>query len=358
MDGKSKLTLVVDGNWLLMSRLSILNGKYEDEYALMKDLKILMIKSINIVLRHFQYIDDLIFVADHGSWRNKQQMPSFLISDGIEYKGNRVKADDINWDIIFKEYDRFIDLLKEKGIKVSHEYDVEGDDWCWYWSQRLNKEHTNCIIWSRDKDLTQLVDREEENGFFTVIWSKEAGLTLKDERDAVVSFLMNPYYSSNDMILNDIVQKSSKKNYINPESVMVDKIIRGDAGDNIIPIILVGPKKQNGDAKRTYRVTTKELPEKIDIYNDVDIYNYINSILESKKYANRITKPFEDIVEHFKYNRMLVVLNESSYPEYIKKIFSEYDSKISLDDKNKDLSDVEAELIAQKNEIQSILDLI
>ena len=31
---KSKLTLIVDGNWLLMSRLSVLNNRYVDEFEL------------------------------------------------------------------------------------------------------------------------------------------------------------------------------------------------------------------------------------------------------------------------------------------------------------------------------------
>ena len=34
MENKSKLTLIVDGNWLLMSRLSVLNNRYKDELEL------------------------------------------------------------------------------------------------------------------------------------------------------------------------------------------------------------------------------------------------------------------------------------------------------------------------------------
>ena len=63
---KSKLTLVVDGNWLLMSRMSVLNARYADDEQMCKDLKIMMIKSINIVLRTFPAIDNIIFVSDGG----------------------------------------------------------------------------------------------------------------------------------------------------------------------------------------------------------------------------------------------------------------------------------------------------
>ena len=58
---KSKLTLIVDGNWLLMSRLSVLNNRFVDELELNQELKLMLIKSINVVLRNFPFIDNVIF---------------------------------------------------------------------------------------------------------------------------------------------------------------------------------------------------------------------------------------------------------------------------------------------------------
>ena len=87
---KSKLTLIVDGNWLLMSRLAVMNGRYPNMDELLRELKLLMIRSINLVLKTFPNIDNVIFVADGGSWRNDiANVPQFLINEGIEYKGNR-----------------------------------------------------------------------------------------------------------------------------------------------------------------------------------------------------------------------------------------------------------------------------
>ena len=91
---KSKLTLIIDGNWLFLSRMSILVNKFPNERDMMKELKLLMIKSINVVLRTFPLIDNIIFVADGGSWRNKIEIPDFLKSEGIEYKGHRHQSDD------------------------------------------------------------------------------------------------------------------------------------------------------------------------------------------------------------------------------------------------------------------------
>ena len=64
---KSKLTLIIDGNWLMMSRLPVLNGRYADDKTLIQEVKLLMIKSINVVLRTFPMVDNIMFVTDGGS---------------------------------------------------------------------------------------------------------------------------------------------------------------------------------------------------------------------------------------------------------------------------------------------------
>ena len=119
---KSKLTLIVDGNWLLMSRLSVLNNRFVDELELNQELKLMLIKSINVVLRNFPFIDNVIFVADGGSWRNQLEIPKYIYDErastdqSVEYKGNSVKSSDINWDLLFESYDDIISTLQSSGI--------------------------------------------------------------------------------------------------------------------------------------------------------------------------------------------------------------------------------------------------
>ena len=136
MSQKSKCSLIIDGNWLLMSRLSVLNNRFKTEKELCQELKLLMLKSIDVVLRQFPIIDNIIFVSDGGSWRNKIEIPQFLQLEGVEYKGNREKSDDINWDLIFAEFEDFMSVLSTTGITVCREQYIEGDDWCWYWRIR------------------------------------------------------------------------------------------------------------------------------------------------------------------------------------------------------------------------------
>ena len=64
MTNKSKLTLVIDGNWLLMSRLAVMNGRYPNIDELLRELKLLMVRSTNLVLKTFPLIDNIIFNDD------------------------------------------------------------------------------------------------------------------------------------------------------------------------------------------------------------------------------------------------------------------------------------------------------
>lgn len=353
---KSKLTLIVDGNWLMMSRLSVLNGRYADDKTLMQELKLLMIKSINIVLRTFPSIDDVLFVSDGGSWRKDEDVPEYLKDESgtkIDYKGNRVQSDDFDWDFIFSEFTNFTNELKNAGISVFHENGIEGDDWCWYLSQRLNSNGTNVIIWTKDRDITQLVS-SNENGCFTVVWNKDNGVFMKEDNN-LTNFLLNPIFHKNESILHDVIAHSVKKIIVNPDKVKIDKIVRGDKGDNIMPIITKQAKNGSG---KVFRVTEKHLPEDLDIYNINEVKQWVSDLLNSKYYSGKVVEPFDQIIDHFLYNRKMVVLNKGNYPDGILDIFSKYDNDIDNHTLCSNVNKAEASLLAQRNGLTSILDEI
>ena len=347
MENKSKLTLIVDGNWLLMSRLSVLNNRYKDELELCQELKLLMLKSMEIVLRQFPSIDNIIFVSDGGSWRNKIQVPKFLEEAGIEYKGNREKSDEINWELIFDEFEKFISVLSSTGITVSRENGIEGDDWCWYWSTKLNEENTNCIIWTKDKDLTQLVKTNSDN-CFTVWWNKESGLLSENKPDEELNFLFNFKYDENELIFKELIKNAKNDSCINPRHIILDKIIRGDLGDNIIPILYRKSKTKQ------FRVASKDIPENLNIHNETEIRQYIHNLLNSKTYLNKVEKDEEDIVQHFIYNVKLVELNKTNYPDNILEIFDKHSSY----NVTKDITIAENLIRANSNKLKNVLDFI
>jgi 5'-3' exonuclease len=353
---KSKLTLIVDGNWLLMSRLSVLNKRYVDEYELNQELKLMLITSINVVLRTFSDIDNIIFVADGGSWRNSIEIPDYIYDcrksedQSVEYKGNRIKSSDINWDLLFESYGDFISTLQSNGITACQEQGVEGDDWCYHWSTYLNSQGTNCIIWTKDNDLKQLVNIDS-NKCFTAWWNADNGLFVKDFPEEEFNFLFNTEFNINEDILNNIINKSKSVAKINPSEVIIDKIIRGDAGDNIYPILL---RKSKNNSGKLFKVGAKDINYELDYHNDNEIQKYIHNLINSKNYIGRIDKSEENIVKHFKYNRCLVALEKDSYPQEILDIFEKYhDYNMS-----KDIEPAKNYIQASTNKLKGILDII
>ena len=82
---KSKLTLIVDGNWLLMSRWSVMNGRFQDDEEMCREIQSMMVKSINVVLRTFPSIDNIIFVSDdlQSTYLTRNLLSKCLPSDKI-----------------------------------------------------------------------------------------------------------------------------------------------------------------------------------------------------------------------------------------------------------------------------------
>lgn len=351
--GKSNLTLIVDGNWLLMSRLSVIQNRYADDDDLMYNLQLLITASIKNVLKTFPEIDNIVFVADNGSWRTKLPIPGFMKHDElgteVEYKGTRIKGDDINWKLLFASYDNYISLLSQSGITVSKEEDVEGDDWCYWWSTYLNSIGTNCMIWSKDNDLKQLV-RMNDDGVFTVWWNKDNGIYCQEVDTDNMSILFNINYDSNDKIFNDMCYHSVSVNKINPSQIIVDKILKGDVSDNIQPVLV----RSTSQGTRNYKISSKDIDYDMNIQNDSVVKTFFEGLLKNKRYIGKVNKSLDEIMEHFEYNKRLVLLDKTSYPEDIKAIFEKHkDVHMS-----KNIELVEQQLKGQQSKITGILDLI
>lgn len=351
-NNRSKLTLIVDGNWLMMSRLSILRMRIKDEDTLIKELKLMMIKSINKMIRDIPQIDNVIFIADGGSWRNKIEVPEFLKKDHITYKGNREKDKEIDWDKIFKGYDEFINVLKETGVNVSREQYIEGDDWAAYWSKLLNSKNINCLIWSADRDLTQLVKINPKTKVFTACWNKTYMTieAIEHQEESDMDFFFNSYDSNeNQKLIESLYMKAGRVEEIHPMDVVIDKIIRGDLGDTILPVVYKKGKSSN----KLFRVAQKELDFTLDITQSNEVNAYFEELLNKKAWKDKATAPVDEIIEHFFYNERLVWLDASQYPDNILEKMRKYQLNGNY---NKDLSLAEQKIQAEKNEVYSVLE--
>lgn len=346
----SNLTLVIDGNWLLMSRLASMHNLFvERDSAAGKKLQSQMCRSINRMLRQFPDIDNIIFVMDGGSWRKNIEQPECITIYNDGYKAQRQREQDIDWGQVFGAYAEFGARLKSySNITVLQEKNVEGDDWCWWTSNALNANNTNVIVWSGDKDLTQLVRTDTASGVFTVVIStrgRNTSLTREKTGNNIeydISKLFgNTLYEPNTKLLAKISGACSKVNTINPDFVVIDKVFRGDVSDNVMPAV-----KRSSKSGKEYKITEKMLYEfSGDIKSDSDISYYINKIYNEKPFIGNTCYTLTDALSRAKYNRSIVMLDKEYYPD---NIISVIESSAKRYNKTKDISVTEQRLCAEQ----------
>ena len=329
---QNKLTLVVDGNWLLMSRYFMKRDTFRMDLSdsvkenSSHQLADLMAQSISVILRQFRdSITNIIFVSDNRSWRKDYPMP-LCIESTDTYKGTRKNDETYDWKYIFKSISILSNNLKSIGVTTSNVYGVEGDDWCWWWSRKLNSEGTNVILWTSDEDVKQLIQEDEDTGAFTAWYEKSKGLVLNssmkpkkfdDEDDELGSF-MAPIMPVNNIIKS--LSKTTSISYVNPINIINKKIYIGDQGDNILPIFTYSKKS------KIYKATQKDWSKLINFdnpgYIEKDwcsklpkLYNEIYKI-KTKGDEQNITT-CDDFVEHAVYNKKMVWLDESQIPREV-----------------------------------------
>jgi 5'-3' exonuclease len=284
--------------------------------AAKNELQDLMAKSISIVLNRFSIIDNVILVTDGGSWRKQLPVPKQL--QDITYKGNRGQTVELDWKYIYGALTNLSSQCKELGITVANHSAIEGDDWVWYWSRRLNADGISTIIWSSDQDLKQLIQVDSKTGAFTAWYNDRNGIWLDESFEEKpiddLDFFMQPLRVKSP-VLENLKRFSSSTNFFDPDAIVMEKIICGDAGDNIKPIARVV------SGAKTYKVSLKmwnDIKNSNSIKTLDDFFshkqNVINDIISIKKFNNN--NP-DDISEMFDYNIKLVWLHESVIPETI-----------------------------------------
>lgn len=319
---KNKCTLCCDYNWLIISRFSVINKGFDKSLpaealeAAKEELKDMLAKSINVILNRFPIIDNIVLMADGGSWRKQLPIPKQL--EDITYKGNRKSDVELDWNYIWGASSEVLENCKKEGITVSQHNGIEGDDWAWYWSRRLNSEGTNVIIWSSDCDLKQLV-QVDKTGAFTVWYNDKNGMWIPKELEPktetdVLDFFMQPVYYNPTL---ESLKSNAKGsiNYIDPNTIVLGKVICGDAGDNIKSVVRY---VKNG---RTYRFSEKDwgsVCKSLNINTVQEMINNKSSIADAvckhKKLKSYDIKS-SDVLEMIDYNIKLVWLNEAIIPE-------------------------------------------
>lgn len=315
-------TLIIDGNWLLMSRLGVKMGDFSKSLApeYLEQAKNEMVdfvaQSINKIISYWgPRIDNIMMVQDGGSWRRKLPKPKLIHE---EYKGNRTASEEIAWNYVWDALKTICQNFKTNNITCVTEKFIEGDDWCWYWSRYLNHMGTNCIIWTTDADLKQLVRRDPTTGAWTVWFNDKSGVFLSESmNNSDMDILMN--FDSVDPFIDEILKRAGKYTYINPDDIVMSKVICGDHGDNIKALIRAEHRTKSGKTI-TNKISEAEwdkVKRRLNIRTIDDFKNNKELIIKSLRSIPRLHDcegSIDDLMEMFDYNLSLVRLDKEQIP--------------------------------------------
>jgi 5'-3' exonuclease len=332
-----KLTLLIDGNYFLFRSFYVLpktSGKALDSK---KEMDIFMRKlSIDFTseMRKFRNIvDQVVFTIDSKSWR-KDFFPE------AEYKANRSEDGAINWDNFHKVGEEFKAILKKKGVILHKVNGAEGDDLVFAWSVNCNLRGKSTIIFSGDKDLIQLVNRNSSTDAFT-LWYANANKRLvayegfkdwmnTDDPQVSDIFSMQKAISSSSFLkeqMRNIIKESKLEvEEVNAGDFGFKKVLMGDAGDNVKPVYYYSEINKKGQ-NRNYGVSEKKAESvllefekkygkfKVEYLYDESYQRHICNLLIKVLSATRMT--YEQIHRNIQDNTSLVILHQKSIPEPI-----------------------------------------
>ena len=272
-----KHTLLIDGNYFIYSRLFVMpkpsSGKLlEDDKSKGQFMRKLAIDFASEIRKMQPFVDRIVLAIDSKSWR-KDLFPE------AEYKGTRVQNETVCWDGVYQIYEEFKTVLAKQGVIVEQIPGAEADDILFAWSTYLNANGKNCIVWTGDRDLIQLVDYSKATDGYTLwYYNTKKKLIVFEGFNKMIATDIDDRTEDDDDLLFNLASKTSflekmrmdvmdwiKKNGIEIEEINCDhfifqKILMGDKSDNIKSVV---SWVKGG---RTYSITQKQADKILDQY--------------------------------------------------------------------------------------------
>ena len=326
-----KLTMIFDLSNMFMRSLHTLIYKGDgpgtfdsDEENAMLVRK--MAVDISYILRTFNP-ERVIFASDSKHPWRKEIYESI---EGMDYKGNRKKDNDKNWDKIFTSLKEFEEILENFGTIVTKIEHAEADDVAAMWKRRLcDKE--NIIFVTSDRDWLQLIEFNQSTKWFCACYNpivNNKGRKVLSLTKEMQEWVFSPQENKCDIFFNNlskckniletVSQKDSKISIdtVNPDNVLLSKILAGDAGDNV-PSFMTYYK--SGKLQRITELKAGKLCESLKVNNVQDLIN-VDASGDLKPAVEKIMNyPIDgfDTTERLKRQRSLVELNPDLFPKAI-----------------------------------------
>jgi 5'-3' exonuclease len=352
-------TIILDGNYFIFSRLYVLprvktplgfgeipgvDNRFMSSDTEMGIFMRKLATDFASELRKLKNITSkIVFVVDSKSWR-KDLFPK------VEYKANREQDSKINWENVRKVTDNFIALLAEQGVIIHKSKGAEGDDLVFAWSTELNNRGENCIIWSGDTDLMQLVNYNRSTNSYTLWYDNTRcrlavypGFNKYLEIDDTQGNDFDDIFNTDTVFLISNQIKLELSTFINSNQLAVNeiycddyvftKILTGDKSDNIKSVYTLEKIGKTGKS-RTSKISEERAKKILEIFRKrhgrfSSIYLFEDGY---KKEICKIVAGEMGVVDHMsimpalELNTNLILLHASTIPETLQSIlFKEID---------------------------------
>ena len=343
-----KHTLMIDGNYFVYSRLYVMPRSkgilLGDEKEQAQFLRKLCIDFASEVRKMRPFIDQVVVAVDSKSWR-KDLFPE------AEYKGTRTQSDSVSWESVYEIYEEFKIIVAKKGVIVEQISGAEADDILFAWSTYLNAQGKNCIVWTGDRDLIQLVDYSKATDGYTLwYYNTKKKLITFEGFNSMMAQDIDDRTEDNDDLLFNLASKTAflekmrmdvsdwiKKNGIEVEEINCDhfifqKILMGDKSDNIKPVI------SWNKGGRTYGISQKHADKILEQYLKEEkefIIDHMFSEEQIEKIADIAYRVVgnsskSQIKTRFNQNLDIMLLHHHTIPEPIQKQMQEAIDKDSI----------------------------
>lgn len=360
-----KHTLIIDGNYFVHSRLFVLprpKGKQllEDREGQEQFMRKLCIDFASEVRKMTPFVDQIVVAVDSKSWR-KDLFPT------AEYKGTRVADSSVNWENVFNIYTEFQDILAAQGVIIHKVPGAEADDILFGWSTQLNNEGKNCIVWTGDRDLIQLVNYNEATDAYTLwYYNSKRKLIAFEGFETLINKPNEVEISNDDLLFNmgsaDVLNEQLKGDFINwiaKNSVEIEeincddfifsKILQGDKSDNIQSVVSWTKRTSSGSI-RNYSITEKQAIQILEKYREIEGNFHIDHFF-SEVQVKTIVDMIHDVVGkstideirlRFNQNLDLMLLHYNTIPGGIQKaIYNEIEKDLKVETRLAGLTQME-----------------
>jgi 5'-3' exonuclease len=338
-----KHTLLIDGNYFLHSRLFVLPNKKGQQLLGTEDsqkglMRKLCIDFASELRKMSKFVDQIVVTVDSKSWR-KDLFPE------AQYKGTRVQDDSVNWKAVFSVYVEWQQILAKQGVVIHQINGAEADDVIFGWSTQLNNEGRNCIVWSGDRDLIQLVNYNNATDAYSLWYYSSRRVLIGFEGFEDILTKSATDNMSNDDLLFDMASTTNEHDQaresitewirtnrvttqeINCDDFIFTKIIQGDKSDNIRSVVTWTKTAVSSGKTMNYSITEKNANKILDKFKETEgdftIDKFFNkdcvSLIVDIIHTTIGKSTPEEIRVRFNQNLDLMLLHFNTIPDPIQK---------------------------------------